>query len=108
MVKPSIEDKDKSRLVVVDPATGKQFDEHVFEVNVEDSWIQAFATMKVWDVDEEKEVEVIARERDQRYVGPGARYITKLYRRYCDFDVVDRESGVVLAEARYMNVTSRI
>lgn len=94
--------------MVVDPATGKQFDEHVFEVNINDSWIQAFATMMVWDVEEEKEVEVIARERDQRHVGPGVRYITKIYRRYCDFDVVERETGVVLAEARYVGVTTRI
>lgn len=104
----SIEDKDKSRLMIVDPVTGRQLDDHVIECSVDESWIQCFATMKVWDVDLEEEVEVIAKERDQRFPGPGIRYILKLYRRYCDFDVVERISGIVIAEARYANVTSRI
>ena len=104
----NITDKETSRLMVINPETGFQFDDHVISVNVGEGWMDCFDTITVWDADDEKEVEVIAKESDQRFTGPGTKYIVKTYRRYCDFDVVERETGLVVAEARYISVTSRI
>lgn len=95
------------KILVVDHATGKQI-MYVHEVNIHESWMGCYEVDNVWDVTEEKEVEVIKKERDQTYKGPGVRYILKMFRRFADFDIVDKETGVVLAEARYVGVTSRL
>lgn len=107
-MKISAESHNASQMMIVDPKTCLQFKDRVIEANVYDCSILCYDVMTVWDVDTEENVEVIAKEKDQNYDGPGVRYKIKMYKRFCDFDVVDRNTGAVLAEARYMNVTSRI
>lgn len=101
-------DRDKTDLMIVNPDTCKQFDEIVVQCNVEESWVNSVETRMVFDVDTEVETEIIVKERDQTFFGPGIKWIPKIYRKYCDFDVVERMSGTVMAEARYIGVTSRI
>ena len=100
-------DRSASKMLIVDPKTCCEFSDKVIEADIVNCTILCYEMRTVTDEDGE-EREVVVKERDQAYDGPGIRYKWKLYKRFCDFDVVDRETGHIIAEARYMNVTSRI
>lgn len=92
---------------VIDPHTSLELPDKVIQADLDASAIYCYSTTTVWDVDTEEEIEIVAKERDQSYNGPGTRYIQKTYIKYCDFDVVD-ETGLVVGEGRYLHVTTKI
>jgi hypothetical protein len=95
------------KLYVVDPNTGVELPDVVVQADLKASALLCSQMMTVWDVDDEAEVQIPAKEKDQSYTGPGSRYIHKTYIKYCDFDVV-QETGEVVGEGRYLNVTTKL
>ncbi len=92
----------ENKLVVVDPKTGIQLKDMVLSADLNAGSLLCGVTKTVTDEDETESI-VMVKEKNANF-----QWVVKTYKIFCDFDVVNSETGEVIAESRYMNVTTRI